>query len=204
MQIVKTPKFIQALFPSLIWRKETKNKEVWLTFDDGPEPEVTTWILAILKKENVKATFFLIGKQIEQYPKLVGDIINEGHAIANHSYSHKNGWLTYKKKYLADVEKCQKLMPNNSLFRPPYGKITKTQIAALKTKYKIILWDVLGWDFQQNTTPERVKKNILNNTKAGSIIVLHNNQKSFKNLQAILEGTIQILKEKGFSFSVTW
>jgi len=90
------------------------------------------------------------------------------------------------------------------LFRPPYGKITKAQIALLKKYYKIILWDVLGWDFLQNTTPEKIKKNILNNTKAGSIILLHNNQKSFKNLQSILEETIQILKEQGFSFSVTW
>ena len=201
---VQTPKFIQALFPSLIWRKETKNKEVWLTFDDGPYPEVTAWILAVLKKENVKATFFLVGEQIEQYPKLVGGIINEGHSIANHSYSHKNGWLTSKKKYIADIEKCQELMPENSLFRPPYGKITKAQITLLKEHYKIILWDVLGWDFQQKTTPEGVKKNILNNTKSGSIIVLHNNQKSFKNLQPILAETIQILKEKGFNFSVTW
>ena len=198
------PKFIQALFPSLIWRKETKNKEVWLTFDDGPDPEVTPWILAVLKKENVKATFFLVGEQIEQYPKLVGDIINARHLIANHSYYHKNGWLTSKKKYIPDIEKCQELMPKNSLFRPPYGKITKAQIAVLKAKYKIILWDVLGWDFLQNTTPEKIKKNILNNTKAGSIIVLHNNQESFKNLQSILAETIKSLNEKGFSFSVTW
>ena len=201
---VTTPKFIQALFPSLIWRKETTNKEIWLTFDDGPSPEVTPWILAVLKKENIKATFFLVGEQIEQYPKLVADIINEGHVIANHSYSHKNGWLTSKREYITDIEKCQELMPKNSLFRPPYGKITNAQIAALKTKYKIILWDVLAWDFRQNTTPERVKKNILNNTTIGSIIVLHNNKKSFKSLQSILAETIQILKEKEFSFSVTW
>ena len=200
----QTPKFIQALFPSLIWRKETKNKEIWLTFDDGPDPEVTPWILAVLKKENVKTTFFLVGEQIEQYPELVRSIINERHLIANHSYSHKNGWLCSKENYISDVEKCQELMPKNSLFRPPYGKITKAQIAALKTKYKIILWDVLGWDFLQNTTPEKIKKNILHNTKAGSIIVLHNNQKSFKNIQSILAETIQMLKEKGFSFSVTW
>ena len=204
MQIVKTPKFIHALFPSLVWRKETTNKEVWLTFDDGPDPEITPWILTVLKKENIKATFFLVGEQIEQYPELVGIIINGGHAIANHSYSHKNGWLTSKKKYLADIEKCQELMPRNQLFRPPYGKITKAQIEELKVKYKIILWDVLSCDFQQKITPEGVKKNILNNTKEGSIIVLHNNQKSFNNLQSILAGTIRILKEKGFSFSVTW
>ena len=202
--LATTPKFIQALFPSLIWRKETKNKEIWLTFDDGPDPDITPWILAVLKKENVKATFFLVGEQIEEFPELVGAIIKEGHTIANHTYSHKNGWLTAKEKYIADVEKCQELMPKNKLFRPPYGKITKAQIELLKDYYKIILWDVLSWDFQQNTSPKRVQENILKNTKEGSIIVLHNNQKSYKNLHSILEETIQILKEKGFCFSTTW
>ena len=199
-----TPKFIQALFPSLVWRKETKNKEIWLTFDDGPDPEITPWILSVLKEEEIKATFFLVGQQIEEFPELVGAIINDGHLIANHSYSHRNGWLTSKEKYLKDIETCQELMPNNKLFRPPYGKITKAQIALLKDKYKIILWDVLSWDFQQNTSPKRVQENILKNTKSGSIIVMHNNQKSYKNMQPILEETIQILKNKGFRFSVTW
>ena len=198
------PKFIQALFPSLVWRKETKNKEIWLTFDDGPDPEITPWILSVLKEEEIKATFFLVGQQIEEFPELVGAIINDGHLIANHSYSHRNGWLTSKEKYLKDIETCQELMPNNKLFRPPYGKITKAQIALLKDKYKIILWDVLSWDFQQNTSPKRVQENILKNTKSGSIIVMHNNQKSYKNMQPILEETIQILKKKGFRFSVTW
>tara|TARA_B110000444_G_C18824370_1_gene589524 strand:+ start:775 stop:1386 length:612 start_codon:yes stop_codon:yes gene_type:complete len=202
--LATTPKFIQALFPSLIWRKETKNKEIWLTFDDGPDPDITPWILAVLKKENVKATFFLVGEQIEEFPELIGAIIKEGHTIANHTYSHKNGWLTAKEKYIADVEKCQELMPKNKLFRPPYGKITKAQIELLKDYYTIILWDVLSWDFQQNTSPKRVQENILKNTKEGSIIVLHNNQKSYKNLHPILEKTIQILKEKGFFFSTTW
>ena len=199
-----TPKFIQALFPSLVWRKETKNKEIWLTFDDGPDPEITPWILSVLKEEEIKATFFLVGQQIEEFPELVGAIINDGHLIANHSYSHRNGWLTSKEKYLKDIETCQELMPNNKLFRPPYGKITKAQISLLKDKYKIILWDVLSWDFQQNTSPKRVQENILKNTKSGSIIVMHNNQKSYKNMQPILEETIQILKKKGFRFSITW
>ena len=201
---VTTPKFIQALFPSLIWRKETNNKEIWLTFDDGPTAEVTPWILTILKQENIKATFFLVGKQMKESPELVGDIIKGGHIIANHSYSHINGWLYNKKKYLSDVEKCQELMPKNQLFRPPYGKITKAQIKLLKEKYKIILWDVLSWDFQQNTSPQRVQENILKNTKEGSIIVLHNHQKSYKNLTPILEETIQELKQRGFKFSTTW
>ena len=201
---VTIPKFIKALFPSLVWRKETIDKEIWLTFDDGPTPEVTPWILSVLKKENVKATFFLVGKQIEEFPELLGAIIKDGHTIANHSYSHKNGWFTNKEKYLKDIENCQALMPNNKLFRPPYGKVTKAQIKALKEKYKIILWDVLSYDFNQKISPKRVQKNIIQNTTAGSIIVMHNNQMSFKNLQIILEDTIQQLKAKGYNLSTTW
>jgi len=201
---VTTPKFIQALFPSLVWRKETLDKEIWLTFDDGPTPEVTPWILSVLKKENVKATFFLVGQQIEEFPELVGAIIKDGHTIANHSYSHKNGWLTNKEKYLEDIDNCQELMPYNKLFRPPYGKITKAQIAVLKEKYKIILWDVLSYDFKQNTSPKKVQENIIQNTTSGSIIVMHNNQMSFKNLEPILEKTIQQLRAKGYNFSTTW
>jgi len=201
---VTTPKFIQALFPSLVWRKETLDNEIWLTFDDGPTPEVTPWILSILKKENVKATFFLVGQQIEEFPELVGAIIKDGHTIANHSYSHKNGWLTNKEKYLEDIDNCQELMPNNKLFRPPYGKITKAQIAVLKEKYKIILWDVLSYDFNQNTSPKKVQENIIQNTISGSIIVMHNNQMSFKNLEPTLEKIIQQLKAKGYNFSTTW
>lgn len=201
---VTTPKFIQALFPSLVWRKETLDKEIWLTFDDGPTPEVTPWILSVLKKENVKATFFLVGQQIEEFPELVGAIIKDGHKIANHSYSHKNGWLTNKEKYLEDIDNCQELMPKNKLFRPPYGKITKAQIAVLKEKYKIILWDVLSYDFKQNTSPKKVQENIIQNTTSGSIIVMHNNQMSFKNLEPILEKTIQQLRAKGYNFSTTW
>ena len=201
---VTIPKFIQALFPSLVWRKETLDKEIWLTFDDGPTKGVTPWILSVLKKENIKATFFLVGQQIEEFPELVGAIIKDGHTIANHSYSHKNGWLTNKEKYLEDIENCQELMPNNKLFRPPYGKITKTQIAVLKEKYKIILWDVLSYDFKQNTSPKKVQENIIQNTTSGSIIVMHNNLMSFKNLEPILEKTIQQLKTKGYNFSTTW
>ena len=201
---VTTPKFIQALFPSLVWRKETLDKEIWLTFDDGPTPKITPWILSVLKKENIQATFFLVGQQIEEFPELVGAIIKEGHKIANHSYSHKNGWLTNKEKYLEDIENCQVLIPNNKLFRPPYGKITKAQIAALKGRYKIILWDVLSYDFKQNTSPKKVQENIMQNTTSGSIIVMHNNQMSFKNLEPILEKTIQQLKAKGYNFSITW
>ena len=200
---VNPSKFIQYFFPSLVWRKENSENNIWLTFDDGPTPEVTPYILQVLKHEKIKATFFLVGEQIEKFPNLVNDILSDGHLIANHSYSHKNGWLTSKKKYLKDIESCQELMPQNKLFRPPYGKITTAQISLLKEKYKIILWDVLSWDFSKKTTPKRVKQNVLKNTKNGSIIVFHNNQKSFRNLR-VLKETIQELKKQGFRFSTTW
>jgi len=201
--LVKPSKFLQFLFPSLVWRIENSENNIWLTFDDGPTPEVTPYILQVLKEEKIKATFFLVGEQIEKFPNLVNDIISDGHLIANHSYSHKNGWLTSKEKYLKDIEKCQQLMPQNKLFRPPYGKITTGQISLLKEKYKIILWDVLSWDFSKKTTTKRVKKNILKNTKYGSIIVFHNNNKSFSNL-SVLKETLLELKKQGFCFSTTW
>ena len=202
--IVKPPGFIRFFFPSLIWKKKSSEKKIWLTFDDGPLPKVTPFILNILKKENVKATFFLVGEKIEKYPKLFNQIIKEGHIVANHSYSHKNGWLYNNKKYFNDIQKCQELMPENKLFRPPYGKISPLQIREIKNHYKIILWDVLGWDFLTNITAKKVKGNILKNTVPGSILVLHNNQKSLEKLKPILKETIQNLKQKGFLFSTTW
>ncbi|MAX05780.1 MAG: polysaccharide deacetylase family protein [Flavobacteriales bacterium] len=201
---VKIPKFIQILFPSIIWRQKNYQNNIWLTFDDGPTPKVTPFILNTLKEENVKATFFLVGEQIERQPDLYSQIISDGHVIANHSYSHINSWKSNTLDYLNDIEKCQKLMPKNKLFRPPYGKISALQIRRLKKKYKIILWDVLSWDFSLSIAPSKVKRNVMKNTKQGSIIVFHNNQKSFQNLTSILKETIQELKQKGFSFSTTW
>ena len=131
---VTTPKFIQALFPSLIWRKETNNKEIWLTFDDGPDPEVTPWILSTLAEEKIMATFFLVGQQIIQFPEIVTEIEKNGHVIGNHSFSHLNGWKSSNKIFFKDVEKCQELIPQNNLFRPPYGKLRFSQIQKLKHK----------------------------------------------------------------------
>jgi len=201
---VKPPKIVRLFYPTLLWKKQTDAKKLWLTFDDGPQPEVTPWILAVLKEVGIKATFFLVGEQMEKFPELVNAIKEDGHLIANHSYSHKNGWFTANKTYLQDVEKCQKLMPMNRLFRPPYGKLSYGQIRKLKGQYKLILWDVLSMDFNQNTTADKVKNNVLKNAEKGSVIVFHNNKKSCENLRPILKETIAELKNKGFSFSTTW
>jgi peptidoglycan/xylan/chitin deacetylase (PgdA/CDA1 family) len=201
---VKTPKFIRNFFPSIIWRKEIPEEKIWITFDDGPSPDVTPFILNTLKEEKVKATFFLVGEQIEKYPELFDLIVLDGHKVANHSYSHKKGWQTNNSTYFEDIEKCQNLLSENKLFRPPYGQITPLQIKYLKEKYKIILWDVLSWDFCADTNSNKIKENVLKNTESGSIIVFHNNQKSFKNLKLILKETIHELKKRSFSFSNTW
>ncbi|MBC8266394.1 MAG: polysaccharide deacetylase family protein [Flavobacteriales bacterium] len=200
----KTPKIVPLLFPSLVWSNSTIEKKVWLTFDDGPTPEVTPFVLDTLKKNNIKATFFCLGEQIEKHPNIFQRIKKEEHSIGNHSYSHPNGFTTCTKKYFNDIEKCQKIIPNTKLFRPPFGKIYPWQISKLKKLYKIIMWDVIGWDFKKPTSKEKCYFNIVNNVDKGSIILLHDNEKSYAKLQYALPKIIKTLKERGFTFSTIW
>ncbi|MBT7726599.1 MAG: polysaccharide deacetylase family protein [Flavobacteriales bacterium] len=138
MQIVKIPKFVQLLFPSLVWKKENSEKEIYLTFDDSPTPEFTYWILNLLSSLNIKATFFCVGESAEKHSKIIDEILNNGHQIGNHTYSHKNGFLCSNKTYLQDIDKCKNILPNTNLFRPPYGNMYPWQISKIKEKYKII------------------------------------------------------------------
>ena len=202
MQIVKTPKFVQSLFPSLVWKKENSEKEIYLTFDDSPTPKFTYWILNLLKILNIKATFFCVGEFAERYPEIIDTILNNGHQIGNHTYSHKNGFLSSNKTYLQDIKKCENILPNTDLFRPPFGKIYPFQIRKIKEKYKIIMWDVLSYDFTENITKKQLKKNILRNTESGSIIVFHDNRKSEKILKENLEEILKTLLKRGFKFGI--
>ena len=211
---VRVPKFIQRLFPSVIWRKKTDNKKIWLTFDDGPEENVTDFILSTLNELNIKATFFLIGEQIIKFPELTKKILNNGHCIGNHSLSHINGYVTNKQRYLYDVEMAQKLINEKivevgitqkmKIFRPPFGRINPSQIQLLKSKYKIIMWDVFSWDFKRNISRQKLYDNIIKNVCSGSIIVFHNNNKSADNLSKSLKSILVKLKDEGYSFSTTW
>jgi len=202
VQIVKTPKFVELLFPSLVWKKENAEKEIYLTFDDGPTPEFTYWILNLLSILNIKATFFCLGKSSKKHPKIIDAILNNGHQIGNHTYSHKNGFLSSSKTYLQDIRKCEKILPNTDLFRPPFGKIYPWQIRKIKEKYKIIMWDVLSYDFTENISKKQLKKNILRNTESGSIIVFHDNKKSEKILKENLEEILKTLLKRGFKFGI--
>tara|TARA_B000000475_G_C15917385_1_gene415131 strand:- start:266 stop:898 length:633 start_codon:yes stop_codon:yes gene_type:complete len=202
VQIVKTPKFVQLLYPSLVWKKENSKKEIYLTFDDSPTPEFTLWILNLLSNLNINATFFCVGESSEKHPDIIDEILNNGHQIGNHTYSHKNGFLCFNKWYLQDIEKCKNVLPNTNLFRPPFGKIYPWQISKIKEKYKIIMWDVLSYDFTKNISDKKLKSNVLNNVEDGSIIVFHDNKKSEKILKESLEEILINLKEKGFVFSL--
>ena len=199
---VKTPSLTKYLFPSLVWKKNTDQKKIWITFDDGPDEKVTPYLINVLEKFNIKATFFVIGNQAKKYPELVKLIINNGHKIGNHSFSHLNGFSTNNNKYLEDVEQAKKYI-DSDIFRPPFGKITPFQIKNLKKDFKIIMWDIMSWDFKENIYPNKMYKNVIDNVENGSIILFHNNLKSYNNLKNSLEIILEQLKDKGYQFSTT-
>lgn len=203
---IKTNTIIKKVFSNYIWDIPNKKNTIYLTFDDGPTPEVTTWVLEILKKENIKATFFCIGKNIIVQPDLFKKILSEGHTIGNHTNNHLNGWKIDNDLYLENCHTCETIIMKNSnikptLFRPPYGKIKKEQAKKIKNLgYKIIMWDVLSADFDTKITPQKCLDNVVSTVKSGSIIVFHDSQKAALNLKFALPKAIKELKQKGFVF----
>ena len=208
MNWVKTHKFIPFLFPKYVWKIKSPTNKIYLTFDDGPIPNVTEWVLDVLKTENIKATFFCIGDNIQKHPKVFERILYEGHTVGNHTFNHLNGWQTKTNEYLANFKLCEteylKLNTKHSfLFRPPYGKISPFQAKEILNKgYKIVMWDVLSFDFDNKISPEKCLNNVIKNTESGSIIVFHDSLKAEQNLRYALPKAITYLKEKGFEFDV--
>jgi peptidoglycan/xylan/chitin deacetylase (PgdA/CDA1 family) len=179
-------------------------KEVFLTFDDGPHPEITPWVLAELKKYDAKATFFCIGKNVVQYPDVYRQILAAGHATGNHTFSHVNGWKTSTADYIRDVQKAGEVI-DSSLFRPPYGRIRKAQAKKLvdvleKKCVRIVMWDVLSADFDTSFSPQRCAEVVLRYAEPGSVIVFHDSAKAFPNLQHALPVVLATLRDKGYSF----
>jgi peptidoglycan/xylan/chitin deacetylase (PgdA/CDA1 family) len=201
---VKTNYFVKKIFANYIWDIPNRENKAYLTFDDGPTPQITEWTLDQLKKYNAKATFFCIGNNIEKHPKIFQKIIQENHAIGNHTFNHLKGWKTDTTLYTENVKFCQSEISNHqssitNLFRPPYGKIKPSQSRILrKLGYKIIMWDVLSYDFDRNTSKEKCLENVLGNLQSGSIIVFHDSGKAAENLKYVLPKTLEFLKEKGF------
>ncbi|RLD60633.1 MAG: polysaccharide deacetylase family protein [Bacteroidetes bacterium] len=190
----------KKIFPSVFWNfSETKTKKIFLTFDDGPNSEVTTRVLDILDKYNAKATFFCLGENVEKHPELYEKIIKKNHSVGNHTYSHINGWFTKNKKYFNDIDQANFLIKSN-LFRPPFGKTTPSQIIVLKKQYKIVLWDVMSMDYNNHISKEKSLKNIFKYTKNGSIIVFHDTLKAQEKLFYLLPLVLEKYSKSGFEF----
>ena len=168
---IKTPKAVSGLFPNYVWNIKSNDKVIYLTFDDGPTPEITDWTLDILKKYNAKATFFCIGNNVEKHPAIFKRIISKEHAIGNHTHNHIKGWRTETDAYIENTEKASEYIASK-LFRPPYGQIRPKQGKALmQLNYKIIMWSVLSFDWEKSVSKEECYQNIINNTTSGDIIV---------------------------------
>jgi peptidoglycan/xylan/chitin deacetylase (PgdA/CDA1 family) len=202
MNLIQQPPFmLRWAYPGAVWRLDKKAKTVYLTFDDGPIPDVTPWVLEVLKKENVKATFFCVGENVEKHLEIYNAILKDGHRVGNHSFHHIRGRKFKLNDYLEDVQKAADFISSN-LFRPPYGSLTIGQYKALKKNYKIIFWDVLTEDYNQEKTPEDCLNNVKKLTRNGSVIVFHDSIKAAERLRNFLSAAIQHLKQQGYAFGL--
>lgn len=205
---VKTPSIAKKMFPNYVWDLPNDEKVIYLTFDDGPTQSITRWVLDQLRIFNAKATFFTIGHNVDKHPDIFKSILEEGHTIGNHTYNHLKGWKHKTKDYLKNVELCDEVfkyqIPNSSmanLFRPPYGKLKPKQGRKLIIQgYKIIMWDVLSFDWDQDISKETCFNNVLSKTTSGSIVVFHDSEKASKNMQYALPKTLEYFSNQGFSF----
>ena len=196
---IKTPFWLRKIYPQLIWHKCRKDKSIYLTFDDGPIPDVTPNILNILKEHNIQATFFCVGENIKKHPLVFEQILQDGHAIGNHTYHHLNGWKNSTDAYIKDVSQCNEFT-QSTLFRPPYGRGTRAQYKALRKEYSIIMWDIMSGDFDVKLSPDQCLKNVIKHTTNGSIVVFHDNIKAVPRVLYALPRAIEYWIKEGYSF----
>ena len=200
---IKTPWIVKKCFPRYTWRLPSAAQEVYLTFDDGPHPTITPWVLEQLAKYDAKATFFCIGDNVVKYPDTYRRLIAEGHSVGNHTQNHLNGWNVPPATYIDNIRQAATHI-HSTLFRPPYGRIRSACVAGIKSLLgdgvQIIMWDVLSADFDRGFSPEQCLKNVLANTTAGSIIVFHDSEKAFPNLKYILPRVLEDLSRKAYQF----
>lgn len=204
----KTPLVVKKVFPNYIWEIPTVEKTLFLTFDDGPTPNITEWVLNTLNQYHAKATFFCIGDNVRKYPEIFNQIVNEGHTIGNHSNNHINGWKTKTKSYLENVLLAEESIRNQNLqssltnlFRPPYGQIKPKQGKKLMALgYRIVMWDVLSFDWDKTVSKQQCFERVISKSKNGSIIVFHDSLKALDNMKFALPKILEYYSEKGFSF----
>jgi peptidoglycan/xylan/chitin deacetylase (PgdA/CDA1 family) len=211
MYVSRPPFFLPWYYPDFTWRKATDEKLVYLTFDDGPIPDVTSFVLNTLKKFQIPATFFCIGDNIEKHPELFQQILAEGHQVGNHTFNHLKGWDTADERYVQNFWQCQQHTQSH-LFRPPYGRIKKSQAKSIRQSWQeqnphaaaleIVMWDVLTGDFDTSLSGEACYQNVVNNVRNGSIIVFHDSVKAWDRLSVALPKAIEYLLAKGYQFAL--
>jgi len=199
MYFVKTPQFIQNLFPNFTWRIPTNEKVLYLTFDDGPIPEVTPWVLEQLDQYGAKATFFCVGDNIRKHEEVFHQVVDAGHSVGNHTFNHLNGWLTDNIPFFHNVRHCANQV-NTVLFRPPYGRLKSKQSQFLMRHYRIVMWDVLSGDFDPKISAEQCLSNVVNNAGPGSIVVFHDSLKAKDKLQQVLPQVLEHFSKLGYRF----
>jgi peptidoglycan/xylan/chitin deacetylase (PgdA/CDA1 family) len=190
------------LFPNIVWQVETEAKEIYLTFDDGPVPEATPWVLEQLDEYKAKATFFMVGDNIKKNGQLFTDVINHHHSVANHTFNHLNGWNTNSRIYLENIDKAEVRLADNStrLFRPPHGRLKWWQYRKIKKSFKIIMWDVLSGDYNNSLSPDECLAKSISATVPGSIIVFHDSAKSIDTLKYVLPRYLKHFDALNYTF----
>jgi peptidoglycan/xylan/chitin deacetylase (PgdA/CDA1 family) len=202
MLIERPPKLYRLLFPGAVWRKPVKGKKtIYLTFDDGPIPEVTTWVLDLLDKYNIKATFFCVGDNVRKHPDIYQMVLDRGHRVGNHTFNHIQGIRTFSKKYLENTRLASEYI-DSDLFRPPHGHMRIPQFFALRRYYKIIMWDVVTRDYSKLMNPDEVFGNVKKYARDGSVIVFHDSLKAETNMKEALPRSIDWLLGQGYTFSL--
>ncbi len=200
--LAKTPKWVKKLFAGSVWDLPGTEKTLYLTFDDGPHPQITNFVLDELLKYNARATFFCIGSNVVENPLIFNRILNEKHAVGNHTHNHLDGWKTPHAQYLQNIAEASKYI-DSDLFRPPYGRITAKQhrqLLKLDKSFTIVMWSVLSGDFDTKITPEQCCENVLKNVESGSVIVFHDSEKAYERLKFTLPAVLKYFSEKGYRF----
>ena len=200
MYLVKTPKVIQNLFPNFTWKIPSEAPVLYLTFDDGPIPGVTPWVLEQLAAYEAEATFFCVGENIRKHPDVFQQVLASGHSVGNHTQHHLDGWATDNLPYYHDVRRCARLV-NSDLFRPPYGRLRPRQAQFLQRHYQVVMWDVLSGDFDPHLSPERCLRNVTDNAGPGSIVVFHDSLKAEEKLRYALPRVLEYFSERGYRFA---
>ncbi len=195
----KIPYILQLFYPNYTWKVNTQEKVVYFTFDDGPHPEITPWVLSELAKYNAKATFFMVGANIEKYPETFEKVIQSGNAIGNHTFNHLNGWKTKDENYFDNINKCKEFIESN-LFRPPYGRIKSKQAKHILNEFKVIMWDRLSRDYDINLNIDESLRSMKKLPSNGSIFVFHDSEKAFKNLKILLPELLNFYSLNGYQF----